>query len=80
MVVEVDSDHAVPWMSPKRRNGADHYEFEIGSRAAASGSLNAVFVDGSVRSLHAAEITEESLKAMISIAGNDDAIARKADQ
>jgi hypothetical protein len=79
MVVEVDSDHAVPWMSPNDASESTILNLRSSAKLPHRTVFNAVFVGGNVRSLYAATLTEETLKAMISIAGKDDAIARKAD-
>jgi hypothetical protein len=78
MIVEVDSDHAVPWMSPADASEPVILNLRSAAKLPHPAIINALFVNGAVRPLSVSEITEEELKAMISIAGNDDAIARKA--
>jgi uncharacterized Fe-S cluster protein YjdI len=78
MVIEVSSKDAVPWMSP---NDAD--EAQVLKIAPSSKDLphpsgqQALFVDGSVRTL-SGDLSADQRRALISIAGNDDALAKSA--
>lgn len=78
MVVEVDSMQAVHWMSPK--DASEELILSLGKAAKPPhpGGAQAACVDGSVRFL-AADTKEEVLRALISIAGRDDAVARDKD-
>jgi Type II secretory pathway, pseudopilin PulG len=78
MVIEVPAERAVPWMSPR-----DATEQSILSLASASKpphplGAQAACVDGTVRFIPA-NTQRETLRALISIAGNDDAVAKAAD-
>jgi prepilin-type N-terminal cleavage/methylation domain-containing protein/prepilin-type processing-associated H-X9-DG protein len=71
MVIEVGAEHAVPWMAP-----ADADETKVMSLGSAAkpphgGGRNVSFVDGGVRFLKA-DISAETLRALISISGGDD--------
>ena len=79
MVLEVHSDHAVPWMSPH-----DATEKLISSLGAAEklphlGGAQAVCVSGRGMALDP-EMSPSRLRALISIAGGDDARAREPSQ
>lgn len=78
MVMEVDSDHAVPWMSPT--DADEQVVMGIGPKSKLDhpGGVNVAFVDGSVRFL-GADIPATQLRALISIAGNDKAATEGAD-
>lgn len=78
MVIEVDSEHAVPWMSPS--DADENVVLAIGaeSKLAHPGGMNGLFVDGSVRFL-TAEMPVSQRRALISIAGNDSAAAAGED-
>ena len=69
-VIEVDSDHAVHWMSP---NDADE-QMVLGmgpdSKLSHGHGMNAALVDGSVRFL-SADMPAAQRRALISIAGNE---------
>jgi hypothetical protein len=70
MVVEVPSEHAVPWMSP---NDADErLLMSIGpkSRLAHAYGMEAALCDGSVRFL-SAEMPAPARQALISISAGD---------
>jgi prepilin-type processing-associated H-X9-DG protein len=71
MVIEVDSKHAVPWMSPQDANE----EIVMGKREDHVGAphpngMNAAYVDGHVDAI-ADECDPEIRRALISAAGND---------
>ena len=78
MVVEVGSDHAVHWMSPRdageelvlNRGKASKLPHQQGAQAAC--------VDGSTRFLPG-DTKPAALRALISIAGGDDTVAEAAD-
>jgi prepilin-type processing-associated H-X9-DG protein len=74
LVIEVADEYAVPWMSP-----TDASEVMILSRSAEhdyahSKGTNVVFVDGHTQFLPA-DLPPATLRALISITGNDDAHA-----
>lgn len=70
MVIEVDTDQAVHWMSPK--DASESLVLGVGPKTkhAHSGGCQALFVDGSVRFLGEGSPATDRL-AMISIAGNE---------
>ena len=70
MVVELDSEHAVHWMSP--RDADESMILAVGpkSKLAHSGGINAACVDGTIRFLNA-NLPAEKRRAWISIAGNE---------
>ena len=70
MVIEVPSEHAVPWMSPMDADERLVMDFGPHSKLAHSGGTHALFVDGSVQFL-GAEMPAAHRRALISIAGND---------
>jgi prepilin-type processing-associated H-X9-DG protein len=72
MVIEVPTDHSVPWMAPK--DADEQLVLNIGSDSNLphAGGVNAAFVDGSVRLLEA-DFPAVQRRAMISIAGHDKA-------
>jgi prepilin-type processing-associated H-X9-DG protein len=78
MLIEVDSDHAVPWMAPMDADEAMVLGIGPQSPLAHSVGMNAAFVDGSVRFLFA-ELPAAQRLALISIAGNDQAAAAGSD-
>jgi hypothetical protein len=78
MVVEVDEDHAVPWACPTDATEPIIMGLKSSARPPHANVIPVVFADGSAATLSVRNLTDEQLKALISIAGNDDAIARKA--
>jgi hypothetical protein len=79
MVIEVDTEHAVPWMSPVDADEKVVMGIGPNSKLAHNGGLHgAAFVDGSVRFLDA-DMPAAQRRALISIAGNDKAAAKGAD-
>lgn len=78
MVIEVDSEHAVPWMSPV--DADERVVMVIGAKSKLDhvGGVHAAFVDGSVRFL-AADTPTAQRQALISIAGDDHAATDGAD-
>lgn len=79
MLIEVGSEHAVPWMAPF--DADENVVMGIGpnSNLAHAGGMHAAFVDGSVRFLSLNDTPASQLRALISIAGNDKAAAEGAD-
>jgi prepilin-type processing-associated H-X9-DG protein len=79
MVIEVDEEHAVPWMSPVDAN--EDVVLDLASpksRTPHPGGVQAAFVDGSVYFL-ADGIPATIRRTLISIAGNDNVTAESAD-
>ncbi len=77
MLIEADSDHAVPWMSP---NDADEQlVLGIGPdfKVAHSGGFHAAFVDCHIDFV-AADMPADQRRALISIAAKDKAAAKRA--
>lgn len=70
LVVEVDLEHAVPWMAP--RDADESLFLAIGSKSkhAHVGGVQAAFLDGSVRFLND-NMHVDTRRALISIAGNE---------
>jgi prepilin-type processing-associated H-X9-DG protein len=70
MVVEVDSQHAIPWMAPT--DADEKLLLGLGPKTtlAHAGGMNAAFVDGHVQFL-SAELPAAERRALISIAGDD---------
>lgn len=79
MVIEVDTEHAVPWMAPV--DADEQLVMSIGpeSELAHSGGVNAAFVDGSVHFLMTDDLSATDRRALISIAGNDNVAAEGAE-
>jgi prepilin-type processing-associated H-X9-DG protein len=78
MVIEIDSDHAVPWMSPI--DADEQMVLDIGpkSKLAHPGGVQAAFADGSVHFIEA-ELPAAVRQALISIAGDDGAAIQFVD-
>ena len=70
MVIEVDTDQAVHWMSPMDANESLVLGIGPKTKHAHTGGMHALFVDGSVRFLGEGTSVADRL-AMISIAGNE---------
>ncbi len=70
MLIEVDSEHATPWMSPV--DADEKLVLGIGpkSKLAHAGGTHAAFVDGTVRFL-SDEMSSSQRRELISIAGNE---------
>lgn len=70
IIMEVDVDHAVPWMSPV--DADEQIVMDIGpkSHLAHAGGVNAAFVDGHVSFL-TDDMPASMRRALISVAGND---------
>jgi prepilin-type processing-associated H-X9-DG protein len=78
LVIEVDTEHAVPWMSPV--DADEQLVLSLGpkSKLAHAGGMNAVFVDGSGQFLPD-DLPAADRRALISIAGNDKVPADDSD-
>jgi type II secretory pathway pseudopilin PulG len=74
MVIEVDSAHAVHWMSPQDANEELILSLVGAKHPAHSGGAQAALVSGRIIFLPVVS-TEKNLRALISIAGNDEALA-----
>lgn len=75
IVVEVDAEHAVHWMSPMDADEAMIAGFKQSGKLPHKTGFHAACVDGSVRFL-SSDTSPAALRAMISIAGDDDAAAQ----
>ena len=77
MVLEVDSEHNVPWMSPT--DASEQWILNLGNvaRLPHPGGVQAVCVGGNVLFLRSA-LRAATLRALISIDGHDDAVAQEA--
>jgi prepilin-type N-terminal cleavage/methylation domain-containing protein len=71
MVIEVPAEDAVPWMAPQDTDGGLLLAFGRDTRFSHEGGTPAAFVDGSVRFL-SADTANKVLRAMITIAGDED--------
>lgn len=78
MVIEVPADQAVPWMSPQDADENLILNLGNASRPSHPYGMQAACVDGSVLFLPK-DLKPEILRALISIAGDDDEIAAGAD-
>jgi type II secretory pathway pseudopilin PulG len=78
MVIEIPADRAVPWMSPRDATEQSILSLASASKPPHPGGAQAACVDGTVRFIPA-NTQPETLRALISIAGNDDAIAKATD-
>ena len=78
MVIEVDSEHAVPWMAPV--DADEQLVLDLGpkSKFTHDYGFNAAFVDGHVTFL-STDLSASQRRALMSIAGNDKAVAEGAD-
>lgn len=72
MVIEVDADHAVPWMSPQDADAALVLSLGSSKKPPHVGGMHAALADGTVRFL-SAKTSKEVLQALISIDGKDNA-------
>ena len=75
MVIEVASDHSVHWMSPNDADEAMVLSLATTKNPPHPNVALAAFVDGHIQSL-SRDLEPALLRAMISIAGNDDEIAQ----
>jgi prepilin-type processing-associated H-X9-DG protein len=71
LVIEVDPEHAVPWMAPTDADVDVLLGFNRETKSAHPGGFTAAFVDGSVRFL-SADLPADERRALVSIAGDDD--------
>lgn len=72
MVIEVAAEQAVHWMSPQDADERQVLELGSGSKLAHGPGTHALLGDGAVRVLSQIS-TEAQRRALISIAGNDNA-------
>jgi prepilin-type processing-associated H-X9-DG protein len=79
MVVEVGEDRAVHWMSPTDASEQVLLDPATFANVVHPGTFNAAFLDGRVQSINS-KIDPNTLRAMISIAGQDDKAAAEAAQ
>ena len=70
LVVEMSSEHAVPWMAPRDADEAMFLALNPQNKHAHTGGMHAVFVDGTVRFLNA-NLPTDTRRTLISIAGNE---------
>lgn len=78
MVMEVDSEHCVPWMSPQDVSDEWIVNIEAVKTLPHPGGAQAVCVSGAVRFLQSST-KAAALRALISIDGHDDAVAKEVD-
>jgi hypothetical protein len=78
LVIEVDADHAVPWMAPTDADEELILSLGKKSRLHHAGGMPAVFVDASARFLPA-DLPADQRRALISIAGGDNAVIKALD-
>lgn len=71
MVIEVDSEHSVPWMAPLDADTASFLAIGPKSKLVHTGGFHAACVDGTIRFLNA-EVPAMMRRALISIAGNEE--------
>jgi type II secretory pathway pseudopilin PulG len=76
MVLEVDSEHAVPWMSPSDTDGQWLLNPGPAAKLPHPGGAQAVCVGGNVIFLGSGS-KAATLRALISIDGHDDAVAQE---
>ncbi len=69
-VIEVDLEHAVPWMAPTDADEALLLSLSGKLRLSHSGAMHAAFVDGSVKEIDA-DLPAAKRRALIFISGND---------
>ena len=73
MLIEVDSDHAVPWMSPVDADENIVMRLGPNSKLNHAGGMQAAFVDGHVSFLNE-DTSAGQRRALISIAGDDNSV------
>ena len=78
VVVEADYRHSVPWMEPVDMDEDTFLERVAANRGPHPTIFNVVFLDGEVRGLNR-DISAASLKALVSIAGNDEPVSSEVD-
>jgi prepilin-type N-terminal cleavage/methylation domain-containing protein/prepilin-type processing-associated H-X9-DG protein len=71
LVIEVDPEHAVPWMAPTDADMDVLLGFNRETTLAHPGGFTAAFVDGSVSFL-SADLPADKRRALVSIAGDHD--------
>lgn len=76
VVMEVDPQHAVHWMSPTDATEPMILDFAAAARLPHPEGAQALFVNSQVRFL-SKDIKPDTLRALVSIAGNDDRIAEE---
>ena len=70
VVIEVDSEHAVHWMSPMDADESMILSIGPNSKVSHTGGVHGLLMDGAVRFLNA-QIPAETRRALISVAGNE---------
>jgi len=73
MVVEVSSVNSVHWMQPVDASELTVLRMNEKSKLSHENGFNAAFVDGSVRFLLWTDLSQEDLRAIISVAGHENA-------
>ncbi len=77
MVVEVDTEHAVHWMSPLDADEKLYLSLATAEQPPHPGGAQVAFVSGTVRFLPS-DLEALTRRALITIAGHDDALAKRA--
>ena len=70
VVIEVDSEHAVHWMSPMDADESMILSIGPSSKVSHTGGVHGLLMDGTIRFLNA-QIPAETRRALISVAGNE---------
>ncbi len=70
MVIEVDQDHTVPWMSPRDADSSVVLGIDLKSKLNHPGGVNGLFGDVSVKFLKAT-LPSDQRRAMITVSGKD---------
>lgn len=78
VVVDVGEEHAVHWMSPTDASEPIALSFAAAKQPSHPGGTHGLFADGTVRFLNQST-KPAALRAMISVAGDDDQAARELD-
>ena len=78
MVIEVDAKQAVYWMSPTDSVDLDFLKEKASTKFSHFGGFQAAFVDGRISFLRA-DMKPETMRALITIDGKDNAIAERED-
>jgi prepilin-type processing-associated H-X9-DG protein len=76
MIIEAGDENAVPWMAPVDADESLVMSIGPTTKLHHVGGMNAAFVDGSVRFLRA-NTSAAVRRALLSISGNDDDVAKK---
>lgn len=74
LVIEVDADHAVPWMSPHDADEALFISQDTNAKLSHPHGFHVAFVDGAVKFLNV-DLSSVARRALITIDGNDSPIA-----